>query len=286
MTLARRVGKLEAERSTTAIVLAWLAEAQAYPTLPDYLATLVGAPDEAFPLVRMGAQVETVVRQRVKGTPQEVWRAERRAFGDAAVLFELVLRCNLDTHALREFEGLRWALLSKWLGLLAAETELAKRTRDLDRDHAQREATDWRTTLTISLTSLYTEAAARAAIEVAYFDGHPVLFPELAQEIADLLARLEGLADMADVLPELRAEDGTPLSRAELRQQAEEAGRGRQTELVALARVEVLDLLGERERAVMGMERYLRTMAPLLQPTSEGGTGDAEPPPSVPIRAA
>ena len=65
MTLARRVGKLEAERSTTAIVLAWLAEAQAYPTLPDYLAAILGAEDEAFPLVRMGAQVETVVRQRV-----------------------------------------------------------------------------------------------------------------------------------------------------------------------------------------------------------------------------
>jgi len=285
MTLARRVAKLEADRSTTEIVLAWLTEAQAYPSLPAYVATLLDAPDEAFPLMRIGTQVKAVVRASMKGTPEEVWRAVRRSFGDACVLFDLVVRCNLEAHSLRELEGLRWALLTKWLGLLAAEAELAKRSRSGDPEHAQREATDWRTALAISLTSLYAEATARSSIEERYFAGHAVLFPDLAQELADLAARLEGLADMADVLPELRAEDGAPFALDDLQQQAHEAAPERTMELVTLARVAALDMLGERKRAEAAMERYLRTMAPLMQPTQEGGTGDGAPPEAAPSAA-
>ena len=47
MTLARRLAKLEASRSPTEVVLAWLAEAHEWPTLPAYLASLVDAPPEA-----------------------------------------------------------------------------------------------------------------------------------------------------------------------------------------------------------------------------------------------
>ena len=66
-------------------------------------------------------------------------------------------------------EGLRWALLSKWLGLLSAEAELAERTRLGDPEHAASEAHDWRQTLVTALTCLYEEAAARAVA------GAPVL---------------------------------------------------------------------------------------------------------------
>jgi hypothetical protein len=59
MTLARRVAKLELGRSTSEIVLAWLAEAQAYPTLSEYLASLVDQPPEAWPLARLASEVET-----------------------------------------------------------------------------------------------------------------------------------------------------------------------------------------------------------------------------------
>jgi hypothetical protein len=72
MTLARRVAQLELGRSTSEIVLAWLAEAQAYPTLSEYLASLIDQPPEAWPLARLASEVEAAVRARAKGTPQQV----------------------------------------------------------------------------------------------------------------------------------------------------------------------------------------------------------------------
>ena len=136
MTLARRLAKLEASRTPTEIVLAWLAEVQAYPTLPEYVASLTDAPKESWPLERIGAQVETAVRASVKGKPGDVWQAVRRSVGDAFVLFELVLHLNVDGRATADVEGLRWALLTKWLGLLSAEAELAERTGHGDPEHA------------------------------------------------------------------------------------------------------------------------------------------------------
>jgi len=210
VTLARRLAKLEASRTPTEIVLAWLAEVQAYPTLPEYFASLGDAPKEAWPLWRIGAQVETAVRASVKGKPPDVWQAVRRSVGDAFVLFELVLHLNVDGRAICDMEGLRWALLTKWLGLLSVEAELAERTGLDDPEHAVREAQDWRAVLVLSLTSLYTEQAARASLEQSYFGGRSVLFPELAHDWTDLVARLEWLAEHAQALP--RCTPTVPLS--------------------------------------------------------------------------
>ena len=69
------------------------------------------------------------------------------------------------------------ALLTKWLGLLSSEAELAERTRCGDPEQAAREAQDWRDVLAFSLTTLATEDAARVILERRYFDGRPVLFP-------------------------------------------------------------------------------------------------------------
>jgi hypothetical protein len=201
VTLARRLAKLEASRSPTEVVLAWLAEAHAWPTLPAYLAALVGAPPEAWPLGRIAEGVEASVRASTKGTPDELWQAVRWAVGDAWFLLELVMQLDLAARQIREVEGLRWALLVKWLGLLSSEAELAERTHCGDPEHAAKEAQDWRDVLAFSLTTLATEDAARVSLEHRNFDGHPVLFPALAQEWADLVERLEWLAAHADRPP-------------------------------------------------------------------------------------
>ncbi len=144
------------------------------------------------------------MRASTKGTPDEVWQAVRWAVGDAWFLFEPVLQLNLAARQIRDVEGLRWALLVKWLGLLSSEAELAERTRCGDPEHAAREAPDWRDLLAFSLTTLSTEEAARVALERRYFEAQPVLFPTLAWEWAELVERLEWLAAHADRLPELR----------------------------------------------------------------------------------
>jgi hypothetical protein len=267
---------LEASRTPTEIVLAWLAEAQAYSTLPEYVASLSDAPKEAWPLWRIGAQVETAVRASVKGNGADVWQAVRRSVGDAVVLFELVLHLNVDGLALREHEGLRWALLTTWLGLLSAEAELAEHTGHGDPEHAAREAQDWRDVLGLSLTTLYTEQAARASLEQAYFGDRSVLFPALAHDWADLVGRLEWLAEHAQALPELRT-DGSTICLDELRRKAGESAQARVRELSLIARVEALDMLGEHERAAAIMERHLQALAAPASSVPERGTG-VEPP--------
>ncbi len=262
MTLARRVARLEASLTPRDAVLAWLAEAQAFPTLPDYLAAIRDAPREDWPLVRIAGQVEAAVRATTKGTPQEVWQAVRRAFGDACFLFELVLQANLAAHEVRDIEGLRWALLAKWSGLLATEAELARITHQTDREHAAGEAQDWRATLVFTLTNLFLEEAARTALERRYLAGRCVLFPALAQEWRDLVERLEWLAEHADRLhgPQPGA---PPMDVAVLRSRAAELAPARARELADLARIEALGMLGERARAFAVLERLLSPMAPV-----------------------
>ena len=257
MTLARRLAKLEASRTPTEVVLAWLAEVQAYPTLPEYVASLTDAPKEAWPLWRIGAQVETAVRASVKGNAPNVWQAVRRSVGDAFVLFELVTHLNVDGRRICDYEGLRWVLLTKWLGLLSAEGELAERAGHGDPEHAAREAQDWRDVLALSLTALYTEQAARASLEQAHFGDRSVLFPELARDWTDLVERLEWLAEHAQALPALHT-DGTSVCLDELCRRAGESADARVRELTLVARVEALEKLGEHERVAAIMERQLR----------------------------
>jgi hypothetical protein len=259
MTLARRVAQLELGRSTSEIVLAWLAEAHAYPTLSEYLASLIDQPPEAWPLARLASEVETAVRARAKGTPQEVWGAVRRAVGDACFRVELVLQCNRAAHEVRDSAGLRWALLTKWSGLLSAEAELAGKEQPDDGAHAAREAQDWREALAFTLTNLYTEEAARSSLERRYFAGQCVLFPGLAQARAELLERLEWLAEHADQLHGL-AGPGATLDPAELRARAAEAAADRASELADLARIAALELLDERERALAVLERRIEAL--------------------------
>jgi hypothetical protein len=263
VTLARRLAKLEASRTPTQVVLAWLAEAHEYPTLPEYVASPTDAPTEAWPLGRIGVQVETAVRASVKGKPKDVWQAVRRAVGDAWFLFELVLHLNLGARQIRDVEGLRWALLTKWLGLLPAEAELAERSGQGDPEHAEPEATDWRAALALSLTTLCTEQAPRAKLGQAYFEGRSVLFPALSQEWADLVARVQGLAQIADGLPALHS-DGSTVCVDEIRRQAGEVADDRVRELTLIAWVEALQMLGEHERVAAIMERQVRPLLPAI----------------------
>ncbi len=275
MTLARRVAKLEAGRTPTEIVLAWLAEAHAYPTLPAYVAAVRDAAADDWPLARIARQVEAAVRASVRGTAPEVWQAVRRAVGDALVLVELVLQANLAAAEVRDVAGLRWALLSKWLGLLAAESELARVTRPPDPEHAAQETEEWRAALAVTLSDLYVEAAARASLEQRYLAGRSVLFPALAQAWADLVARLEWLVEPAERLaPGSSAE---PLDLAELHAQAVEPAARRAQELADLARIAALELLGERERALAVLERHLRA----LTKSTPDGPRVADPDPAA-----
>jgi len=264
MSLARRLAKLEGTMSPLEAVLGWLAEAHEYPTLPEYVASLLDAPRGAWPLRRIGGAVEATVRATLRGKPGDVvWTAVRRSVGDAFFLFELVLRLNLAAEEICRFEALRSALLTRWMRSLSLEAQLAGKPRSPKRPLDGPSITDadaWRSTLSLSLTTLYTEAAARLWLEQRYLQGHLVLFSELVRESEELRSGLEGLAAVADQLPALRGSSSARLTPAYLHEAAVEATPARVTELTDMARIEALDLLGENEQAASIVERRLRPL--------------------------
>ncbi|MHB8460499.1 MAG: hypothetical protein ACYDAK_13475 [Candidatus Limnocylindrales bacterium] len=266
MSLERRLAKLETSQTPSQVVLGWLDEAHEYPTLPEYVASLLDEPRDAWPLVRIGGAVEASVREKLRVKPSDtVWTAVRRSVGDAFFLFELVIGLNLAAEEICRFEALRSALLTRWMRALTLEAQLAAKPRSPNGPLDDPSITDvdrWRSTLSLSLTTLYTEAAARLCLEQRYLQGHPVLFSELVRESEELRSGLEGLAAVADQLPALRGSGSARLTPAYLHETAVEATPARVTELTDMARIEALDLLGENEQAASIVERRLRPVDP------------------------
>ena len=89
----RRLSKLESALPPREAVLAWLVEAQQFPSLVDHARSIAELPVEAAPLSVIGQRVETSVRASMKGQPFEAIReAVRRGIGDGAFLFSSCCR--------------------------------------------------------------------------------------------------------------------------------------------------------------------------------------------------
>jgi hypothetical protein len=142
VSFERRLSKLETSVSPTEAVLSWLAEAHEFPIVPESFGSLLDgslldAPKEAWPLVRIGGQVEASVRAAMKGkTADAVWKAVRRRVGDAFFLFELVIRLNLAAEEILRFEGLRWSTLTLLMRDLSHDTDFGAPPRSRRNDRA------------------------------------------------------------------------------------------------------------------------------------------------------
>jgi len=67
----RRLDKVEASLSPTALVLRWLAEAHTYDDVTTYTRSLVEEDPPTFPLDRLAHEAETSARQQTRGLPRE-----------------------------------------------------------------------------------------------------------------------------------------------------------------------------------------------------------------------
>jgi hypothetical protein len=249
----RRVAKLEGTLQPREAVLHWLAEAQSYPGVVEYLRSqVVGLPVEAAPISVISSRVVAAVRAERKGQPREDSdRAVHRAQGDAVFLFCLVVVLNSQALEVARVEGLRAAAVFYWMGTLLGgphgppePKEHAGERRDAWRS--------WRTTVDRLVADVRVETEARAELERRYLSGHPVLFPDGATAWAghvELVERLLGLAEVIEpARPTKRPSGGESLA-ARVEALA--------TRLADDARVKAYELLGERERAVSIMERRL-----------------------------
>jgi hypothetical protein len=260
---SRRVAKLEGALCPREAVLAWLVEAQQFPSLEDHVRSIAGLPVESAPLSVIGARVEAAVRASMTGQPRDaVWEAVRRAVGDGVFLFTLALQINVVALEMARVEGLRATAVFYWMGCLLG----GPRAADLPPAEAkvyERELADcwapWWPVLDRLTLEVRVETEARATLERRFFGGRAVLFADAGAAWASHVDFVERLASLAETM----ASTGWPMARS--RRSMRTAPGGSLTERVAErvatladdARVRAYEILGDRPRAVEIMERRL-----------------------------
>ncbi len=261
-TACRRVAKLEGALSPREAVLAWLVEAQQYPSLVDHVRSIAGLPVEAAPLSVIGDRVEAAVRDALRGQPREaIEAAVRRAVGDGVFLFSLALGLNVVALEVARLEGLRATAVFFWMGCLLGgprESDLPPaEVETYRRERADAWALWWPVVDRLSL-EVRVETEARTTLERRFFGGHEVLFSDAATSWASHVDMVERLASLAETM----ALTGGPMARS--RRSTRAAGRSlteRVAERVATltddARVRAYEILGDRPKAVQIMERRL-----------------------------
>lgn len=260
-TTDRRLARLEGALAPREAVLAWLAEAQQFPSLTDHARSIAALPVEAAPLSVIGERVETSVRASMKGQPPEaVQDAVRRAIGDGVFLFTLVLQINGETLEIAKLEGLRASAVFFWMGTLLG----GPRADDLPTAEAKayhRELADawalWRAAVDRLSRDVRIEQQARASLQQRYFGGHDVFFADIRQAWVEHVDLVERLASLRVSLSQAGGTTTKQRSRSEGRGAADARVRERISRLADDARVRAYEILGDRPKAVAIMERRL-----------------------------
>jgi hypothetical protein len=263
-TACRRVAKLESALHPREAVLAWLVEAQQFPSLEDHVRSVVELPVEAAPLSVIGDRVEAAVRDALKRRPRDtIEAAVRRAMGDGIFLFTLAIVLNAEALEVSKVEGLRAAATFYWMGCLLG----GPRAGDLPPDEAKtyrRELagcwSQWRAVVDRLSLNARVEGEARARLEREFFGGHDVLFADASESWAghvDMVERLTGLAEAFVLVDEAEAPLRSPVG-VDVGASIEDRVADRVARLADDARVRAYETLGERPKAVQIMERRLK----------------------------
>ncbi len=259
----RRLAKLEQALSPIEAVLAWLAEAQQYPSIEAQARAIAARPVDEAPLSVIGQRIEASVRASLKGQPSEVVSEKvRRGVGDGAFLFCLVLQINSQACELARVEGLRAAGVFYWMGCLLCgppeadlpPLELAAYREDLAACWAR-----WRSVVHLMSIDVLVESEARTQLEKRYFGGRDVFFPDTAEawsSYVDLVHRIAGLAEMMARPEKPRTRRRGPDASDPMTSLDERVAHRAQI-LADDARVRTFEIMGDRERAVTIIERRL-----------------------------
>jgi hypothetical protein len=259
----RRLAKLEGALHPREAVLAWLVEAQQFPSLVDHVRSIAELPVEAAPLSVIAERVDAAVRASMKGEPRDaVSETVRRAVGDGVFLFSLALGLNVVALEMAKVEGLRATAVFYWMGCLLGgprESDLPPvEVETYRRERAEAWALWWPVVDRLSL-EVRVENEARATLERRFLAGHDVLFADASAAWAshvDLVERLAGLA-------EAMASTGGPMARSRRSTRTAPGGSLNEcvTERVAAladdARVRAYQILDDRPKAVEILERRL-----------------------------
>jgi hypothetical protein len=257
----RRLAKLEGALAPREAVLAWLVDAQQFPSLADHARSIAELPVEAAPLSVIGERVEASVRASMKGQPHDaVLDAVRRAIGDGVFLFALALLVNTETLEFAKVEGLRASAVFYWMGALLG----GPRAADLPPTEAKvyvRELADawtlWRSVVDRLSVDVQIERETRAILQHRYFGGRDVFFADASQAWLEQVDLVERLVSLGSVLSRAGAAPTKRRRRSEGRRAVDARVAERVARLVDDARVRAYEILGDRPKAVAIMERRL-----------------------------
>ena len=201
MSADRRLRRLEDALPPRIAVRHWLAEAHAHGSARAYAAWLAEQPPDARPHRRLRAQAEAAAWAGLRAGSTTGAEAAERAGRDAVFLVELVAALNERAEALLEPGFLRAETLEAELHLLELEVRTGVSVAVMPPGVT---ATDrwlrWCFDYAAWANLLATAEAARAFLEDRYL-GMPALFPDLAEDWATLLRRVDELAALAAAGP-------------------------------------------------------------------------------------
>ena len=219
MTLSKRLDDLEDHHlSPRAAVVSWMKEAHQFHSVLAYGRWLLNQPGDAYPLIKMPAQVVAAVRAREKGTPDRLLRDEfYQVQRDMLFLYFLQeqansrVACDQEAIHLRVvllIQGIRTLIHEKWardqrrLDRLGSEDEPPKRPGETEGKMAQAycaHAEAWPVEAQEVLVRVLELSEAARLLSSRYFAGQEVLFPE-ARETLDLT--MQALANLRDIYAE------------------------------------------------------------------------------------
>jgi hypothetical protein len=252
----QRLNRLEGDLTPAERVRAWLAEAQRYPTINAYAASLIGQPEEAFPLCRLPQEIERTVRGQLKGRPRrEVEERVRVEVREAAFLIYLALKVN--EHVLAE-RRLHWLHLA-YVGACLRPARLGLETWDIS------EVQRWRAKATALATEIFGLAEVVDRLAARYFGGTMPLFPAATQELYTLRHQVEYLVASFNDLLELgqlgprrqQPRRALRLDFDQLRAQAGDTVASTVAGWVHLAQAEALLMVGEEAAAYARVAPHL-----------------------------
>lgn len=152
----------------------------------------------------------------------------------------------------------------RWIPTTGAQQELRRRERlldDLRKWHCKPggEADlvqDWRDAVEAFLFELYSFDNAVACISKRYFDGVPLLFPDLAEDLARVVGDTEKLVEVFDGIF-AATDQRARISLEDVRNSANENAAGRIIYFVDMAKSDALEQMGEEQASMELAGRHL-----------------------------
>jgi hypothetical protein len=207
MTTGSRLRRLEQALPPQVAARLWLAEAHAHGSYEAYVAWLDEQPPDQEPHRRVRAQAEAAAWTGLPQGAGEAPLAAAQAGRDAVFLVELVIVLNDRITTLLEPGFMRVETLEAELHLLWLEVRSGvSAVEEAEGGTCTERWISWCLALLTLSFILNGAQAARTFLEERYL-GMAALFPDLAADWAQLLRRVEELADLAVSGPRAREGD-------------------------------------------------------------------------------